>query len=63
MFSKDSTKTCITADDVNKVNYQGKEYSISGLAKMLLGVSAVQGGQYFMYKGELLTDIRDRLGV
>ena len=62
VYTKDDTITCKTIDESNKVEYNGKTYTISGLAKELLGYSA-QGGQYFLYNGELLTDRRARLGV
>lgn len=61
-FAKDNSIKCTTVDDTNKVNYCGETYSISSLAKKLLNVSAAQGGLYFMYNGELLTEIRNRLG-
>ena len=63
VFVKDNTITCTTIDDINKVKYKGEIYSISSLAKDLLHVKAAQGGMYFMYNGEVLTDIRKRLGV
>ncbi len=63
VFVKDTKITCITLDDVNKVEYDGEPYVISALAAKLLNVSAAQGGFYFMYNGEVLTDIRKRLGV
>ncbi|MBR1737791.1 MAG: GIY-YIG nuclease family protein [Firmicutes bacterium] len=63
VFIRDSKITCITKDDVNKVEYKGKTYSISALAAELLNNSSAQGGLYFMYNGELLTDMRKRLGV
>lgn len=45
-----------------KVIYQEKEYSLSALAKHLLGINyAVAGTHYFAYKGERLCDLRDRL--
>ncbi|MCR5123561.1 MAG: GIY-YIG nuclease family protein [Ruminococcus sp.] len=63
VFVKDRNITCTTKDDINKVEYNGKVYSISNLAKKLLNIKAAQGGLYFMYNGELLTEIRKRLGV
>ena len=63
VFVKDQSISCITKDDKNKVEYQGVTYTISGLAKKLLNVASIQGGKYFMYNGEVLTDIRERLGV
>ena len=63
IFKKDKRISCITKDNVNKVEYKGVTYSISGLAKKLLNVKAAQGGLHFMYNDEVLTDRRKRLGV
>ena len=63
VFTKDPSITCETVDDVNKVRYNGEIFVISALAAKLLHISAAQGGQYFMYNGEPLTEIRKRLGV
>ncbi len=50
--------------DDKHVEYDGTNWSLSALAKYLLGVNhAIQGPLYFKYKGELLTDIRKKLGV
>lgn len=49
-------------DDDRLVEYQGKECHLSNLAQQLLGKPfRVQGPLYFSYKGEVLTDLRDRL--
>lgn len=63
VFVKNKNITCVTKDNVNKVEYNGKIYPISRLAKKLLNVAAAQGGLYFMYKGEILVNIRKRLCV
>lgn len=63
IYVKDINIKCVTVDLINKVEYNGKIYSISKLAKKLLNISAAQGGKYFTYNGEVLTDIRNRLGV
>ena len=64
VFVKDTTITCITRNDDNKIEYKGKIYTMSKLATELLKVKfPVQGGLYFMYNGEVLTDIRNRLGI
>lgn len=49
----------------NKVIYNGKELSLSLLAKRLDGNKwkAYQGPKYFTYNDEVLADIRHRLGV
>lgn len=49
-------------DDNRLVEYEGKEYHLSNLAQQLLGrPSRVQGPLHFSYKGEILTELRDRL--
>lgn len=63
VFTKDTSVTCVTKDDVNQVEYKGETYSLSALAKLLLNTVAAQGGKYFMYNGEALTSMRQRLGV
>ena len=63
VFVRDKNITCVTKDNVNKVEYNGKIYTISFLAARLLNVTAAQGGLYFMYNGEILVDIRKRLCV
>jgi hypothetical protein len=49
--------TCITTDDTNQVEYDGKKYSISGLACEKRKYS-VNGFQCFTFNGQLLWDIR-----
>lgn len=44
-----------------KIEYQGKEYSMSGLAEELMNVESVQGPLYFKYNGKVLTEIRREL--
>ena len=61
VFSKDTDVVCTTIDETNHVEYNGEVYVISALAAKLLNANAAQGGLYFMYNGELLTDIRKRL--
>jgi len=63
VFVKDENIVCTTVNDVNRVEYNGNTYAISELASKLLHVSAAQGGLYFKYNGEVLTDIRKRLEV
>lgn len=54
---------CPVVDDKH-VEYNGQTWSLTALAKHLLGVSwATAGPRYFKYKGEWLIDIRRRLGV
>lgn len=63
VYVRDSSITCLTVDDENKVKYNGNIYSISALAKELLGFTSARGACYFAYNGETLVDIRKRLGV
>ena len=63
VYKRDPSVTCLTIDEENKVEYKGEIYSISRLACMLTGRSAIQGGKVFRYNGEILTDIRKRLGI
>ena len=52
---------CTVVDD-KTVEYQGKSYSLSALAKLLTDSKhSVAGPRYFKYKGEWLNDIRNRL--
>lgn len=54
---------CTVVDD-RHVEYNGKTYSLSGLATELLQAKwQVAGPRYFKYKGEWLNSIRKRLGV
>ena len=55
-YRNDASVTCKTADDKNGVSYQGKDYSLSALARELKGCT-VSGYQYFRYNGSLLCDI------
>lgn len=63
VFTKNNSITCTTVDDANKVEYNGTVYPISRLAAQLLNVTSAQGGLYFMYNGEPLTELRKRLGL
>lgn len=62
VFTKDSNVIVKTVDDINNVEYMGKQYTLSALAKILLGWTAAQGTQFFAYNGEILTSRRTRLG-
>ena len=49
---------CTVADDKH-VEYDGQKWSLTALAKHLLGIKgAIAGPRYFKYKGEWLNDIR-----
>jgi hypothetical protein len=56
VFKKDPAIVVKTLDDKNKVEYQGKPYSISTLAKQLVG-SPVSGYLYFKYEGKALKSL------
>lgn len=60
-YIHDSTIHCTVADD-RMLEYNGQKMYMSGLAKKLLGrKSEVQGTLHFAYKGEVLSDLRNRL--
>ena len=49
--------------DDRHIEYQGETTSLSGLAQRLKGFNhPVQGTLWFKYNGEILADLRDRLG-
>jgi hypothetical protein len=56
VFKKDPAVTVKTLDGKNKVEYQGKPYSISTLAKQLVG-SPVSGYLYFKYGDKVLKSL------
>ena len=62
VFIKDRQIIVKTADDVNRVIYNSIEYSISGFVMNILNKQSANGFKYFTYNGEILTDIRIRLG-
>lgn len=46
-----------------KVEYQGKEMSLTAAAKLISGKKySIAGPRFFKYKGEWLNDIRARMG-
>lgn len=52
---------CVVVDD-NHVEFNGKKYALSYLAKEILGHKHLpQGPAYFSYKGERLDDLRRRI--
>ena len=60
----DPELTATVVDDKN-VEYNGKRFSLTALATLLLGrenSTGVAGPRYFKYNGEWLNDIRQRLG-
>ena len=63
-FLYDDACICKTADMNNKVEYNGEEYSLTGLARKLLnergrGGYNVPGPKYFTYQGETLAHLRN----
>ena len=58
-----SGKMCIVVDD-NHVEYESEIWSLTSLAKHLLGVMWDPAGpRYFKYKGEWLNEIRNRVSI
>lgn len=55
-FRKDPTITVTVVDEKNKVEYKGKVYPVSGLAKELMG-TAISGYHAFKYNGVLLAKL------
>lgn len=46
-----------------KIEYQGKEMSLTAAAKIISGKKySIAGPRFFKYKGEWLNDIRARMG-
>jgi len=60
VFANNSHIICTVLDDTNRVEYNGKPWSISALANHLLGVSSANGFCYFSYEDEILWDRRLR---
>ena len=61
--NENSGKICTVIDE-KAVEFDGKSWSLSGLAKELCHSKySVQGPKYFKYNGEWLLDIRKRLGI
>ena len=53
---------CMVVGD-RKVEYQGKEMSLTAAAKLISGKKySIAGPRFFKYKGEWLNDIRQRMG-
>ena len=60
-FINDSSIKCYVKNE-KKVIYKDEEYSLTALAKLLLGVNySIAGPHYFKYKGEKLCNLRERL--
>ena len=62
-YVSDPNVKATVLDSDSNVQYNGEKYTLSGLVKHLKNGGTWQGGKFFKYKGEVLTDIRKRLGV
>ena len=61
-YIHDRTIKVVVVDDKRHVSYNGEEWTLSALAKVLLNRnSTVQGTLHFSYKGETISDLRERL--
>ena len=61
-FIHDRSIKVTVADKKRRVFYNGEEWTLSALAKVLLKRnSEVQGTLHFSYRGETISDLRDRL--
>lgn len=61
-FIEDTSIKAIVVDD-RHIEYEGQAISLSALAQSLKGFDhPVQGPLWFTYKGEKLSDLRNRLG-
>lgn len=62
VFIHDPSIMVVVADGKRTVTYNGEDWSLSALAKVLLNRnSTVQGTLHFAYNGETIADMRDRL--
>lgn len=57
-FENDTTKAAIVKDKINKVEYNGKIYTLSQLASEFGGGGRVSGSWYFFYNGKRLWELR-----
>lgn len=62
-FANDESITATVVDD-RSVEYKGETMSLTALAKLLTGIKySIAGPKFFKYNGEMLNDIRHRLGM
>ena len=67
MFVPDGKKAKV-ADLKNKIEFKGGTYTTTGFCKKFMpderrnAKDAYQGPKYFTFKGELLTDLREKFG-
>ena len=63
-YIHDKSIKVVVVDELRHVSYNGETWTLSGLAQKLLKRNCtVQGTLHFSYKGEVLVDMRVRLGV
>lgn len=60
VFSDDPSVVCTVIDD-RRISYNGEDYSLRGLAGMLLHEKVIQRPLHFTYKGKVLNDLRKEL--
>ena len=61
-YYDDPNIKCVVVSD-RKVEYQGKEMSLTAAAKLISGkIYSIAGPRFFKYMGEWLNDIRQRIG-
>lgn len=61
-YVSDTSITCTIADEINKVTYNGQEYSVSGLAMELSkSGGSINGFTRFCFESETLWERRQRL--
>ncbi len=61
-FIKDETKVATVIDaEKGKIMFDGEPGTLSGFAQSILNKKALQGSKYWKYKGEILTDLRERI--
>lgn len=61
-YVSDTSITCTVLNEINKVSYNGQEYSVSGLAMELAnGAGSINGFTRFCYESETLWERRLRL--
>lgn len=61
LFDNDATKVAIVKDSLNKVEYNGKVYTLSQLASELGGGGRVSGSWNFFYNGKRIWGMRPDL--
>lgn len=58
LFENDDTKAAIVKDRINKVEFNGKTYTLSQLASEFGGGGRVSGSWYFFYNGKRIWELR-----